>query len=32
MTDLDGTPQDPGVRPVFPGAASGLHTITVDVA
>jgi DMSO/TMAO reductase YedYZ molybdopterin-dependent catalytic subunit len=32
MHDLDGTPQDSGVRPVFPGASSGLHTITVDVA
>jgi len=32
MHDLDGTPQDSDVRPVFPGAASGLHTITVDVA
>jgi DMSO/TMAO reductase YedYZ molybdopterin-dependent catalytic subunit len=32
MHDLDGTPQDSAVRPVFPGAASGLHTITVDVA
>jgi DMSO/TMAO reductase YedYZ molybdopterin-dependent catalytic subunit len=32
MHDLDGTPQDSAVRPVFPGASSGLHTITVDVA
>jgi DMSO/TMAO reductase YedYZ molybdopterin-dependent catalytic subunit len=32
MHDLDGTPQDDEVRPVFPGASSGLHTITVDVA
>ena len=31
MHDLDGTPQDSAVRPVFPGASSGLHTITVDV-
>ena len=32
MRDLDGTPQDATVRPVFPGAATGLHTISVDVA
>jgi DMSO/TMAO reductase YedYZ molybdopterin-dependent catalytic subunit len=32
MRDLDGTPQDETYRPVFPGAASGLHTISVDVA
>ena len=31
MHDLDGAPQDDAVRPVFPGAASGLHTITVTV-
>jgi DMSO/TMAO reductase YedYZ molybdopterin-dependent catalytic subunit len=31
MHDLDGTPQDDAVRPVFPGASSGLHTITVEV-
>ena len=32
MHDLDGTAQDSDVRPVFPGASSGLHTITVAVA
>ena len=32
MHDLDGTPQSSEDRPVFPGASSGLHTITVDVA
>ena len=32
MHDLDGTPQDAEQRPVFPGASSGLHTITLDVA
>ena len=32
MHDLDGTPQDGDERPVFPGASSGLHTITVEVA
>jgi DMSO/TMAO reductase YedYZ molybdopterin-dependent catalytic subunit len=32
MHDLDGTTQDSDVRPVFPGAASGFHTITVDVS
>ena len=31
MHDLDGTPQDSAERPVFPGASSGLHTITVEV-
>jgi DMSO/TMAO reductase YedYZ molybdopterin-dependent catalytic subunit len=30
MRDLDGTPQDETVRPVFPGASSGLHTISVE--
>jgi DMSO/TMAO reductase YedYZ molybdopterin-dependent catalytic subunit len=32
MHDLDGTPQDSDVRPVFPGASSGLHTITIEVS
>jgi sulfite oxidase len=32
MRDQDGTPQDEVTRPVFPGAASGVHTIGVDVA
>ncbi|MBI1377276.1 MAG: molybdopterin-dependent oxidoreductase [Frankiales bacterium] len=31
MHDLDGTVQSALVRPVFPGASSGLHTISVDV-
>jgi hypothetical protein len=31
MVGLDGSPQVETERPVFPGAASGLHTITVDV-
>jgi len=32
MHDLDGAPQSSEERPVFPGASSGLHTITVDVS
>ncbi len=32
MRDLDGDTQDETERPVFPGASSGLHTITVEVA
>ena len=32
MHDLDGTAQDSTSRPVFPGASSGLHTISVDVS
>jgi DMSO/TMAO reductase YedYZ molybdopterin-dependent catalytic subunit len=31
MVGLDGSPQVETERPVFPGAASGLHIITVDV-
>ena len=30
MRDLDGTLQDEADRPVFPGASSGLHTISVE--
>jgi DMSO/TMAO reductase YedYZ molybdopterin-dependent catalytic subunit len=32
MHDLDGTVQSSTDRPVFPGASSGLHTISVNVA
>ena len=32
MHDIDGTPQSSIDRNVFPGASSGLHTITVTVA
>jgi DMSO/TMAO reductase YedYZ molybdopterin-dependent catalytic subunit len=32
MHDLDGAPQSATERPVFPGASSGLHRITVTVA
>jgi DMSO/TMAO reductase YedYZ molybdopterin-dependent catalytic subunit len=32
MHDIDGTPQTSDARPVFPGASSGLHTITVTAA
>ncbi len=32
MRDLDGGAQDESERPVFPGASSGLHTISVEVA
>jgi DMSO/TMAO reductase YedYZ molybdopterin-dependent catalytic subunit len=31
MVSADGTPQDEAVRDVFPGAASGLHTVPVRV-